>query len=122
MSFRHIPALLLIEHPHAPGGRLLGARDRACFHAVPAVDAQADQGADLAAELDGLVLREVAEVLHFQLAVGVLVDGQRVDHADRAAGMEPLQFGDDLPVEVGVAEPQRDELYRTNCHFLASFA
>ena len=32
-------------------------------------------------------------MLHFQLAVGVLVDGQRVDDAHRVACAEPLEFG-----------------------------
>src|SRR5215470_14707372 len=30
--------------------------------------------------------------------------------------MEPLQLLDDLTVEVGVAEPQNDELYRSDRH------
>ena len=77
------------------------------------------KGADLAADLDCLVLSEVAEVLHLQLALGVLVDGRGVDHADRAARVEPLQFGDDLTVEVGMIEIEHDELNRTNCHFLS---
>jgi hypothetical protein len=36
---------------------------------------------DLAAELDRLVLGQVAQVLHLDLAGGVLVDDQRVDRA-----------------------------------------
>src|SRR6202012_3670891 len=88
-------------------------------HSFLALDAQADQRADLAADLDRLLLGEVAEVLHLQLAVGVLVDDQRVDDAYGAAFAEPLQLGDDLTVEVGLTKPDHDELHRSDCHALA---
>jgi len=42
---------------------------------------RADERADLAVELDRLVLGQVAEVHDLDLAVGVLVYGERVDHA-----------------------------------------
>ena len=67
-------------------------------------------------------LGEVAEVLHLQLAVGVLVNDQRVDDAHRAARVEPLKFGDDLTVEVGMVEPQYDQLHGPNGHGPASFS
>src|ERR1700755_270244 len=102
-----------------PGPCLLAAGDGACLCALLTLDPQADQGADLAAELDRLVLGEVAEMLHFQLAVGVLVDGERVDDAYRVGLAEPLELGDDLAVEVGVVESQYDQLHRSNCHVLA---
>ena len=59
---------------------------------------------------------EVAQVIDLELTVGVLVDGQRIDHPNRVAVPQPLQFGDDLAVEVRVAEPQHDELHGSNGH------
>jgi len=64
------------------------------------LDTQPDERADLGAELDGLLFGQVAEVLDLQLARRILVHGQRVDHADRVAVAQPLQFSDDLTVEV----------------------
>src|SRR6266700_1268297 len=80
--------------------------------------AEAHQSADLAAELDRLLLGQVAEMLHLQLAVRVLVHGQRVDHTHRVALAQPLQLSDDLTVEVRMPELQYDELHRTNSHIL----
>ena len=51
---------------------------------------------------------EVAEVGDLDLAVGVLVDGQGVDHPDGVALAQPLQLLDDLAVEVGVVEAQHE--------------
>src|SRR6266516_3805439 len=81
-----------------------------------AFDAEADQRADLAAELNRLVLGKVAEVLHFDLSLGVLVDGQRVDHAHGVALAQPFELGDDLAVELGMAEAENNELNRSYCH------
>jgi len=50
---------------------------------------------------------------------GVLVDGQRVDHADRVALAQPLELGDDLAVEVGPLEAQHDQLNGSNRHRLS---
>ena len=104
----------------AVGGGL-GARLGAGLHALLALDPEADQRADLAAELDRLVLGQVAQVRDLDLAVGVLVDGQRVDHAHRVALAQPLELGDDLAVEVGVLEAQHDQLNRSDRHCLLSF-
>ena len=100
-----IPGLLVGEHVHAVGGGL-GARLGTRFQALLTLDAESDQGADLAAELDRFVLGEVAEMLDLDLAVGVLVDGQGVDHPDRVALAQPFQLLDDLPMEVRVVEPE----------------
>ena len=43
---------------------------------------------------------QVAQVLDLELALGVLVDGKRVDHADGVALPQALELGDDLAVEV----------------------
>ena len=51
-----VPRVLVGEHVDAVGGRLR-AGQRAGLHAFLALDAQADQRADLAAELDRLVAR-----------------------------------------------------------------
>jgi hypothetical protein len=55
-------------------------------------------------------------VLDLQLAVRVLVDGQRVDDAYRVAFTQPFEFGDHLAVKVRVVEPENDELNRSDCH------
>jgi hypothetical protein len=81
--------------PQAYLGR--GASER---HASP-LDAEPDQGPDLGAELDRLVQGEVAEVGHLELALGVFVDGQGVDHPDGVAVPEAFQLLDDLTVEDG---------------------
>ena len=81
-------------------GAGLGAGDRSFF----AFDAESDQRPDLAAELDRLVLGEVAQVLHLDLSFGVLVHRQRVDHAHGVALAQPLELGDDLAVKLGVTE------------------
>jgi len=79
------------------------------------------RGADGAPELDGLLLRQVAEVLDLELAVLVLIDHERVDHARNGVGLtEALQLLDDLAVEVGMVETEDDQLNwsRLPCHFL----
>ena len=81
-----------------------------------ALDAEADERADLRAELDCLVAREVAEVLHLDLARGVLVDGERVDDADRVGVAELLELSLDLSVEVGMAETEDEKLHRADGH------
>ena len=112
-----VPALLLGEHVHAAVRLdLLGPGDRARLHAFLTLDAEADQGADLGPHLDRLVFGQVAEVLDLEFALGILVDGQRVDDPDHVALAEPFEFGDDLAVEVRLAESQHDELYRPDGH------
>ena len=49
-------------------------------------------------------------------SVGVLVDGQRVDHPHGIAFAEPLQLADDLAVEVWSFETQHKKLNWTNRH------
>ena len=83
----------------------LRAELRALLEALFALDAEADQGGHLAAELDRLLLAEVAEVHHLHLARGVLVHGERVDHAHGVALAELLELLDDLAVEVGRSNP-----------------
>ena len=60
-------------------------------------------------------------MLDLELARGVLVDGQRVDDADRVALAEPLELGDDLAVEVRVLEAQHDQLNGSNRHLCTPF-
>ena len=99
-----------------PLGRGLRAGLRAELGAFLALDAEADERADLAAELDCLFLRQVAEVGDLDVAVRVLVDGERVDHAHRVALAQLLELRDDLAVELRVREPEDDELNRSDCH------
>jgi hypothetical protein len=98
---QHVPGLLVAEHLDAVGGGLgpLG-------QALLALDAEPDQSPDLAAQLSGLVQGEVAEVGDLELTLGVLVDGQGVDHPDGVAVAQPLQLLDDLAMEVGMVEPR----------------
>jgi hypothetical protein len=84
-----VPRILVGEHADAVGRRF-SARFGARVHALFALDAEADQGADLAAELDRLVLGEVAEMRDLDLSGGVLVDGERVDDAHRLALLQAL--------------------------------
>ena len=77
---------------------------------------------NLAAELDRLVTGEVAEVHDLDLAVGVLVDRERVDDAHGVALAELLELGDDLTVEVRVLEAEHDQLYRSDCHLPTSLS
>ena len=55
-------------------------------------------------------------MLHLDLSLGVLVNGEAVDHAHGVFVMQALELGDDLAVEVRVLEPQDYELYRSDCH------
>jgi hypothetical protein len=55
-----------------------------------ALDSETDKRADEAAHLDRLGLAEVAEMLHLDLSVGVLVHGERVDHAHRLFVVQAL--------------------------------
>ena len=55
-------------------------------------------------------------MLHLDLAVRVLVDGQRVDHAHGVALTQPFELGDDLAVELRVAEAENNELNWSDCH------
>ena len=73
-----------------PLGGGLGADHGACRGPFFAFDPETDQGADDAAELDRLVAAQVAEVLHLDLAVGVLVNRQGVDHAHGVFVVQPL--------------------------------
>ena len=78
------------------------------LQAFLAVDAEADESGDLAAELDRLVLREVAEVRHLHFARCILVHCQRVDDSHRVALPELLQLLEDLTVELGLGKAQHD--------------
>jgi hypothetical protein len=110
-----IPSLLIGEALHPIGGRL-GAQNRPLLGSFFALDAKTDERADLAAELDRLVLGQVAEMLHLYFPVGILVHRERVDHAHSALVMEPLELGDDLPVKLGLCEAYDDQLDRSDGH------
>jgi hypothetical protein len=47
---------------------------------------------------------EVAELLDLDLALRILVDGERVDHAHAVALAQALELGDDLAAEVRVLD------------------
>lgn len=69
-----------------PIGCLLGAHCGALLSAFFALDPEADKRADHAAELDRLLLAQVAEVLHLDLSVCILVNGKRVYHSPVGGG------------------------------------
>src|SRR5262249_9508426 len=71
----NVPGSLVGERVDAVGSGP-SAELGASFHALLALDLEADQRANLAAELDRLFLREVAEVHDLHLALRVLVDGE----------------------------------------------
>jgi hypothetical protein len=77
------------------GGRLCAIRT---FFLV--LDAEAAERADLGAELDRLVSRQVAEVLDLDLSRRIFVYGERVDHAHAVALAQLLQLGLDLSMEL----------------------
>ena len=103
-----IPRVVVGEHVDAVRRRL-GARLRARDHPFLALDPEADQRADLAAELDRLILGEVAQVRDLDLAVRVLVHRERVDDAHGVAFPQALQLGDDLAVELRMVEAEHNE-------------
>ena len=55
------------------------------------------------------------------LALGVLVDGERVDHTHGVALAELLELLDDLTVEVRMLETDDEQLNRPDCHDYLSF-
>src|SRR4051794_38028419 len=112
-----VPRLLVGEHVYAIAFRNSpGARLGAGLHALFALDPEADERADLAADLDRLVPSEVAQMRDLDLAVGVLVHRQRVDYAHRVAVAQTLELLDDLAMELRVIEAQHDELDRSDRH------
>ena len=101
---QHVPGLLLVEHPAALGPDL---------EPFLAGRAQADQPVHQGAERGLLVGAELALVQDLDLAVGVLADGQGVDHPDQVVVAEPVQLGADLAVQVGLLEAQHQQLHRS---------
>src|SRR3954451_4733331 len=77
----YVPRNLVRKQMSSVGGEL-GARLGADSGALVAVEAEADQRADLAFELDGLLARHVAEMLGLELTRRVFVDEQGVDDPD----------------------------------------
>ena len=116
-----VPRLVVGEDVDPLLGRCLGSRDRPCFGPLLTLDAEADQRADDGADLDCLVLGQVAQMLHLDLTVRVLVHGERVDHPHRPALAQTLQLLDDLAVEVRALETQHDQLHRSDCHVSTPF-
>jgi hypothetical protein len=54
-----------------------------------------------------------------ELTAGVLVDRERVDHPDGAGLPQSLEIVDDLAVEVGLREPEHEELYWSDRHVVS---
>src|SRR5436190_4272709 len=113
----YVPHLVVVgEHVDAPfGGRLaagLGERLRGLLAGEPV----ADQGADLRAELNRLLLRQVAEARDLELTLRILVHGESIDDPDGVARAQPLELRDDLAVKLGMVEPEDDQLDWSNGH------
>src|SRR3954452_13956537 len=87
----HIPLLGIPEHVDALCGRYRGSRARAGFKSLFPLDPEPDQRAHGAPDLDRLVTREVAEMLHLELPARVLVNDERIDHAHGARVMEAFE-------------------------------
>src|SRR3954463_7835626 len=111
-----VPRVLVAEDLDAFRG-CLGSRFRAGLESLLTLEAETDEGPDLAPDLDRLFLREVAQVLDLDEAVRVLVDRERVDDAHRVALTQPLELFDDLAVEVRLLEAQHEKLYGSYRHY-----
>ena len=55
-------------------------------------------------------------MLDLDLSVRVLVNRERVDHADGVFVMQSLELSDDLAVKFGVVEANDDQLNRSDRH------
>src|SRR3954447_23921097 len=110
-----VPRVLVAEDLDAFRGCLC-SRNCAGLEALLTIEAETDEGPDLAADLDRLFLREVAQVLDLDEAVRILVDRERVDDAHRVALAQPLELLDDLAVEVRLLEAQHKKLYGSYRH------
>ena len=103
MSSRTSQACSSLKNSTPVGGRLSTSLGT-LLEAFLAFDAEADQGADLAAELLDRLVQGDVEVGDLDLAVGVFVDGQGVDHLDGVVA-QPLQLLD-LAVKLGWLKPR----------------
>ena len=104
---KHIPRLLIGEDLYALDRRF-GARLGTLLGPLLTLDPKTDKRADLASELDRLILAQIAEMRHLNLAVRVRVNRERVNHADGVFVVQPLKPGDDLPMKIRVLETQND--------------
>ena len=92
---------------------------RAMYSAEPVAAKPARPAASMAAEAESAPTsswRDVPRWQHLDLAVGVLVDGEGVDHAHRVVLAEPLKLLDDLSVEIRVLEAEHEELDWSDRH------
>src|SRR5512132_1838460 len=110
-----VPRFFLREDVDAIGGGLR-ARDRAGLHALFPGRSESQERSDDGPELLRLLLRELTSLQGGDLSVRVLVDHERVDHANRVITPQPLELVDDLALEIGLVEPQGDQLYRSDRH------
>jgi hypothetical protein len=58
-------------------------------------------------------------MLHVELPLGVLVDGERVDHAHGVVLAELLELRRNLAMELRLVETDHEQLYRSDCHRLS---
>src|SRR5436190_3775961 len=105
-----IPGVLLVEE--VPVLELRGAGKRTGLHALLAVGPESDQGADEHAELDGLVLREVARLERLELPVALRHD-QKVDEPYEAGICEPPELRQDLAREALLVGGDDEHLHRS---------
>src|SRR5512132_1629380 len=110
-----VPGLFLVDHVDAICCGL-GAGDRTGLHALLAARSETEEPADHGAELHRLVLGELAALQYGDLTLRILEDDERVDHAHRIALAQPFELVDDLAPEIGLVEPEHQQLNRSDRH------
>src|SRR6266508_263490 len=80
---------------------------------------EADEGSYDGAELRRLLVAQVGSFQRLDLAASVLVDGERVDHANNVVLLQPVELGHDLPLEIALAEAENEQLDGSECHHVS---
>ena len=112
----HVPRLLVGEHLDPFLGRRLGASSApASMPSSPSIPRPISAATLLPNSIASSWVR-LLRCIDLHLALGVLVDGEGVDHADRVALAELLELLQDLAVEVRLFEPEHEQLNWPDCH------
>jgi hypothetical protein len=116
-----VPRFFLGEDVDAVGSRL-GAGLRPGFGALEAAGPETDERSDGRAELGRLVVAQVGALQDRDVALGVFVDREAVDHANRVVVLQPVELGQDFTLEVRLVEPQDQQLNGSDCHQISPFS
>ena len=111
----HVPRVLVGEDVHAVAHRLR-ARPRAGLDPSSPSMPRPISAPTLVPSSIASSIGQVAQVRHLDLSGGVLVNRKRVDDAHRVALAQALELLDDLAVELGMVEPEDDELDWSDGH------